>query len=115
MAKSGMTNILRQAQKLQEKILKVQEELENLRVEGSAGGGMVTVVANGRQEILEVKIDPEVVNPDDVEMLEDLILAAVNQALEKAQEQANEEMSRVAGGLMPNLPGGMKLPGGLGL
>lgn len=111
MMKSNLQNILKQAQKIQERIAKAQAELENIMVEGSAGGGMVTVTANGKQEILKIKIDPEVVNPDDVEMLEDLILVAVNQALEKAQEAANEQMSKVAGGILPNLPEGLKIPG----
>jgi len=106
-----MADIVKQVQKVQEQLQKVQEQLERLRVEGSAGGGMVTVVANGKQEILAVKIDREVVSPDDVEMLEDLVVAAVNQALTKAQEAANEEMSKVAGGLLTNLPGGLKIPG----
>lgn len=111
MAKPGMGDVLKQAQKLQEKMQQVQDELGHLKVEGSAGGGMVTVVANGKQEILEVHIEQEVVDPDDVEMLEDLVVAAVNQALEKAQEAANQEMGKAAGGLFGNLPGGLKIPG----
>lgn len=87
---------------LQERILKIQEELASQRVEGSAGGGMVRVVANGQQEILEVHIEPEVLNPDDIDMLSDLIVAATNDALKKARELA---MSR-----MGSLLGGMKLP-----
>ncbi|KUK14294.1 MAG: YbaB/EbfC family nucleoid-associated protein [Synergistetes bacterium] len=87
---------------LQERVLKIQEELASQRVEGSAGGGMVRVIANGQQEILEVHIEPEVLNPDDVEMLSDLIVAATNDALKKARELA---MSR-----MGSLLGGMKLP-----
>lgn len=111
MAKPGMGDILKQAQKIQEKMQKVQDELSNLRVEASAGGGMVTVVANGKQEILEIHIDKQVVDPEDIEMLEDLVVAAVNKALEKAQEMANQEMGKVAGGLLGNLPGGFKIPG----
>ena len=111
MAKFNMGNLLKQAQQLQEQIEKVQEELAEKRVEASVGGGMVTAVANGRNEIVQIKIDPEVVDAEDVEMLEDLIVAAVNQALSKSQELANEEMSKVAGGLLPNLPPGFNLPG----
>jgi DNA-binding YbaB/EbfC family protein len=109
MQKFGMGSILKQAQKMQEQMQKVQEELANVKVEGSAGGGMVTAVATGKQEIVEVKVDPEVVNPDDVEMLEDLIVAAVNQALEKAQDRASEEMGKVTGGVLPDLLPGLKL------
>ncbi|MFQ5864883.1 MAG: YbaB/EbfC family nucleoid-associated protein [bacterium] len=111
MAKPGMGDILKQAQKIQEKIQKVQDELSDLKVEGSAGGGMVTAVANGKQEILELHIDKQVVDPEDIEMLEDLVVAAVNQALEKAQEMANQEMGKAAGGLLGNLPPGFKIPG----
>jgi len=92
----------RMLKQLQERVLKIQEELASQRVEGSAGGGMVRVIANGQQEILEVHIEPEVLNPDDVEMLSDLIVAATNDALKKARELA---MSR-----MGSLLGGMKLP-----
>jgi DNA-binding YbaB/EbfC family protein len=108
MPKPNMGELLKQAQKIQEQVQKVQEGLVNLRAEGSAGGGMVTVVANGKNEILEVHIDPEVVDSDDVEMLEDLIAAASNQALQNVQELVNQEMGKVAGGL---LPGGLKIPG----
>jgi DNA-binding YbaB/EbfC family protein len=101
----GIGNMMKQIQKMQQEMEKIQEELANKTVEGSAGGGMVKVTANGKQEILEIKIDPEVVNKDDVEMLQDLIVAAVNQAKEKAQELANEEMSRLTGGLkIPGMP-----------
>jgi hypothetical protein len=101
----GIGNMMKQIQKMQQEMEKIQEELANKTVEGTAGGGMVKVIANGKQEILEIKIDPEVVNKDDVEMLQDLIVAAVNQAKEKAQEMANEEMSRLTGGLkIPGMP-----------
>lgn len=99
----GISGMMKQVQKLQQKMMQLQEQLENRRIEGSAGGGMVTVVANGRQEILEIKINPEVVNPAEVELLEDLILAAVNQARQRAQDMMNEEMSQLTGGLQ--LPG----------
>jgi len=108
MSKLGMGDILKQAQRMQEKMQQVQDELADKQVDGSAGGGMVTVTANGKQEIIVVKIDSQVVDPEDVEMLEDLILAAVNQAMEKAQELANDEMGKVAGGIMPP---GFKMPG----
>lgn len=111
MAKPGMGDLLKQAQKMQEKMQQVQEQLGDLSVEGTAGGGMVTAVASGKQEILEISIDKQVVDPKDIEMLEDLVVAAVNQALQKAQEMANQEMGKVAGGMLGNLPGGMKIPG----
>ena len=101
-------------QKVQKEMAKLQDELEDMTVEGTAGGGMVTVEANGKQKILSVKIDPEVVVPDDVEMLEDLIAAATNQALDRSRELAQEEMQKIAGGVLGNLPGGLKIPG-LGL
>jgi nucleoid-associated protein EbfC len=103
--KSGMGGLLKQAQKMQKEIERIQSELANIRIEGVAGGGMVTAVANGAQELLEIKIDPEVVEPKDVEMLEDLVLAAVNQALENAKARAEVEMGAATGGMMPNLPG----------
>lgn len=111
MSKMGMGDILKQAQKMQEKMQQIQDGLADMQVEGTAGGGMVTVTANGKQQIVAVKIDRQVVDPEDVEMLEDLILAAANQALEKSQELASEEMSKVAGGMLGNLPPGFKLPG----
>jgi DNA-binding YbaB/EbfC family protein len=109
--KGGMGGLLKQAQKMQREIERIQHELADTRIEGSAGGGMVTAVASGQQELLEVKIDPEVVDPQDVEMLEDLVLAAVNQALENAKAKAEEEMTKATGGLMPNMGGGLKIPG----
>jgi len=101
----GFGDMMKQVQKMQAKMEEVQKELENKRVEGTSGGGMVKVVANGKQEILEIKIDPEVVNKEDVEMLEDLVLAAVNQAREKSVEVQNEEMAKLTGGLkIPGMP-----------
>jgi DNA-binding YbaB/EbfC family protein len=99
----GMGNMLKQAQKLQTKMLKLQEELAEKTVETTAGGGMVKVVANGKQQIVSLQIEKEVVDPEDVEMLQDLILAAVNDALAQAQEMVSTEMSRLTGGL--NIPG----------
>jgi DNA-binding YbaB/EbfC family protein len=101
-------------QKLQKEMSQLQEALGDMHVEGSAGGGMISVTANGKQEITAIKIDPEVVTPDDVEMLEDLMIAATNQALEKSREMAQDEMQKIAGGMLGNLPGGLKIPG-LGL
>ncbi|MGA7146809.1 MAG: YbaB/EbfC family nucleoid-associated protein [Desulfobacterales bacterium] len=101
----GMGKMMKQAQQLQAKMLKLQDELAEKTVETSAGGGMVRVVANGRQQLVSIQIEKEVVDPDDVEMLQDLILAAANDALTKAQEMAAEEMNKLTGGL--NIPGMM--------
>jgi len=110
-----MTNPLnamfKQAQQLQKRMEQLQEELAEKRIEGTAGGGMITVVVNGKQEMVDIKIDPEVVNPDDVEILEDLIVAAANQAREKAQELAAEEMRKATAGLLPSGLGDLKIPG----
>ena len=99
----GMGNMLKQAQKMQAKMMKMQEELGEKTVESAAGGGMVKVVANGRQQVLSIEIEKEVVDPDDVEMLQDLVLAAVNDALAKAQEMMSAEMGKITGGM--NIPG----------
>ena len=107
--KLDMNSIMQQAQKVQSKMESIQKELEKLEVEGSSGGGMVIVKANGKQEVISIKIEPEVIS-EDIEMLEDLVLAAVNQALSRAQEEAAEQMKKATGGLMGNLPGGMKMP-----
>jgi nucleoid-associated protein EbfC len=101
----GIGDLVRQAQKLQSQMAKVQEEMATKTVEGSAGGGMVTVVANGKQEVMSIKIDPEVVDPNDIEMLQDLVVAAANDALKKAQEMVASEMGKLTGGLNLNLPG----------
>jgi DNA-binding YbaB/EbfC family protein len=95
--------MMQQAQKLQAQLLKAQEELANLTVEASSGGGAVTVVMNGQQQIQSVKISPEVVDPEDVEMLEDMVLTAVREAQAKAQEAAAKKMG--------GLTGGLKIPG----
>lgn len=99
----GMGNMLKQAQKLQSKMVKMQEEMADKTVEATAGGGMVKVVVNGRQLILAIHIEKEVVDPDDVEMLQDLIIAAINDALARSQEMVSEEMSKLTGGV--NVPG----------
>jgi DNA-binding YbaB/EbfC family protein len=98
-----MGNLLKKAQELQQKMAKLQEELGEKTVEASSGGGMVAVVANGKQEIVSIKIDPEVVDANDVEMLQDLVLAAINDALYQAKQMMSEEMSQ--------LTGGVKIPG----
>lgn len=103
MSRKMIGDIMRQAQALQERLKKVQEEAAKRTVEAAAGGGMVMVVVNGRQEVLSIKIDPEVVKSGDVEMLQDLIAAAVNEALRKAQAMMAEEMKGVTGGLQ--IPG----------
>jgi DNA-binding YbaB/EbfC family protein len=99
----GMGKMMKQAQQLQTKMMKMQEELADKTIEASAGGGMVKVVANGKQQVVSLEIEKEVVDPDDVEMLQDLILAAVNDALAKSQEMVSGEMSKLTGGM--NIPG----------
>lgn len=101
----GMGNLMKEAQKLQSKMMKLQEELAGKTVESTAGGGMIKIVANGRQQIVSILIEKEVVDPDDVEMLQDLLLAAVNDALVKSQEMVSSEMSKLTGGM--NIPGMM--------
>jgi hypothetical protein len=102
----NMGNLMKQAQQFQAKMAKMQEELGEKTIEASAGGGMVTVVANGRQEIISINIETEVIDPDDAEMLQDLVLAAVNDALSRAKNMMNEEMGKLTQGLnLPNVPG----------
>ncbi len=101
--RGGMGNLMKQAQQMQQKMLKLQEEIAKRTLDASVGGGMVTVTVNGKSEVLRIKIEPQVVDPDDVEMLEDLIVAGVNEALRKAQEMVSEEMSKLTGGL--KIPG----------
>lgn len=108
MSKKMLGDMMRQAQKMQAEMQRVQEEAKKKTVEASAGGGMVTVVANGAGEIVSITIEKDVVNPDDVDMLQDLILAAANEALRRAQQLVTEEMSKITAGL--NIPG----LGGLG-
>ncbi|MBC7075180.1 MAG: YbaB/EbfC family nucleoid-associated protein [Syntrophomonadaceae bacterium] len=99
----SMSKMMKQAKKVQEKIAKMQEELEKREIEASAGGGAVSVVVNGKQQLVQIKIKPEAVDPDDVEMLEDLITAAVNEGIKKSQDMVSEEMAKITGGL--NIPG----------
>jgi len=102
----GFGNLMKEAQKLQAQMEALQAEVARRKVEATAGGGMVTVEANGRQEITAIKIDREVVNPEDVQMLEDLILAASNEALRKSREMLQAELARLSGGLrLPGLGG----------
>ncbi len=96
-------NIMKQAKKMQERIGQMQQELELRTIEAQAGGGMVKVVINGKFEIVSLKIEKDVVNPEDIEMLQDLIVAAVNEGIRKAQEMASSEMAKITGGL--NIPG----------
>ncbi|MGB9716434.1 MAG: YbaB/EbfC family nucleoid-associated protein [Thermodesulfovibrionales bacterium] len=106
MSKKMLGNIMREAQKLQAEMMRMQEEAKTKTVEATAGGGMVTAIANGAGELVSLKIEKEVVNPDDIEMLQDLIIAAVNEALRRAQEMVNAEMSKLTGGLqIPGLGG----------
>ena len=108
MSKKMLGDLMRQAQKMQEEMMKAQEEAKKKTVEATAGGGMVTVVASGAGQIMSIKIEKDVVNPEDVEMLQDLILAASNEALRRAQELVSDDMSKLTGGLQ--IPG----MGGLG-
>lgn len=101
--KGGMNGIVRQAQKMQAQITKVQEEIGEKRIEASTGGGMVTAVVNGNQELLEVKINPEVVDPNDVEVLQEMVVGAVNQAMKTAGDMMNTEVEKITGGL--SIPG----------
>lgn len=100
---ANMNQMIKQAKKMQEQMAKMQEELQERIVEASAGGGAITAKVNGRQEVLEIKIKPEVIDPEDVEMLEDLILAVINDAIKQSQEMVSGEMSKITGGL--NIPG----------
>lgn len=99
----GFGNMMKQAQMMQQKMAKMQEELAEREVEASSGGGMVTAVVNGKQQVLSLKIEREAVDPEDVEMLQDLVLAAINEALKQSQDLAQSEMSKITGGL--NIPG----------
>ncbi|TAN42092.1 MAG: YbaB/EbfC family nucleoid-associated protein [Nitrospirae bacterium] len=108
MSKKMLGDMMRQAQKLQGEMQKMQEEAKKKTVEATSGGGMVTVTASGNGELVSIKIEKDVVNPDDVEMLQDLILAATNEAIRRAQQMVNDEMSKLTMGLQ--IPG----MGGLG-
>lgn len=100
---AGMGKMLKQAQQMQAKLLRLQEEIAVMESEGSAGGGMVKAVVNGKKDLVSISINPDVVDPDDVGMLEDLVLAAVRQAADKAEAEGQERMSGLTGGM--NIPG----------
>lgn len=100
---SGLSEIMRRAKEVQQKIAKLQEEMANVTVEASAGGGMVKVIANGKGEVLAISIEKEVIDPGEQEMLQDLIVAAVNEAVRKAHSALAEEMAKITGGI--SLPG----------
>ena len=99
----GMGNMMKEAQRLQQQMMQMQEEIGKKKVDATAGGGMVTVEANGKQELVSIKIDPEVINKDDAQMLEDLVLAACNEALRKSRELVQHELGKLTGGL--KIPG----------
>lgn len=102
----NMKDVMQQMKKVKQELEDKQAELEDMKVEATSGGGMVKVVANGREEILDIQIDPEVVDPDDVEMLEDLILAAIKEVQGKVKDLVKEEIGGLAGGLnLPDIPG----------
>lgn len=112
MAKGGfpgglgnMNNLMKQAQKLQQQMEQVQKDLEVAEFEATVGGGAVLVKVNGKKEVTDIKIKPEVVDPDDVEMLQDLVLSAVNQAIKKAEEETSSKMGKLTGGM--GMPGGL--------
>lgn len=105
MSKNIINNLMKQAQQMQDRVKKLQDEVGNKTVEASAGGGMITVVVNGRQEVLSIKIDPSVVDRNEIEMLQDLVTAAVNEALRKSQDLMKDEMGRMTAGL--GLPPGL--------
>ena len=99
----GFGNLLKQAQEMHTKIAQLQEEMAGKTVEASSGGGMVNIVMNGKQEVISIRIDPEVVNREEIEMLQDLIAAAMNEAIRKSHEMMTEEMKKITGGL--SIPG----------
>lgn len=103
MSKKMFGDLMKQAQKMQQEMGKVQEESKKKTVEATAGGGMVTVIASGAMEIISIKIERDVVNPDDIDMLQDLITAAANEALRRAQQMISDDMSKISGGM--NIPG----------
>ena len=110
MSKKMLGDLMKQAQKMQQEMGKIQEESKKKTIEAAAGGGMVVAVANGAMEIVSIKIDKEAVNPDDIEMLQDLVVAAINEALRRAQQMVSDDMGKLTGGM--NIPGMGNLFGG---
>jgi DNA-binding YbaB/EbfC family protein len=103
MGGGNMNNLIKQAQKFQQQMEQMQKELETKEFSASAGGGAVTVTTNGKKQVIDIRIKPEVVDADDVEMLEDLIMLACNEALKKAEDETSDEMRKLTGGM--NIPG----------
>jgi nucleoid-associated protein EbfC len=110
MAMPNMQGMMKQVQKLQEKMAQVQAELEQKTVSADAGGGMIRVTVNGKQQVVSIRIEKEVVNPEEIDMLEDLVVSAVNKGLEESQRMAQEEMQKVTAGVLPQIPG-LNFPG----
>lgn len=103
LGRGGMGNIMKQAQMMQKRMAQMQQELEERRIEATSGGGMVKAVVSGKQQLISLTIDPKAVDPEDVEMLQDLVMAAVSEALKQSQKMSEEEMGKITGGL--NIPG----------